>query len=69
MSKLINLENSGLISIKEAAKLMAVHQATLRRWDKEGKLKAVRIGQRGHRKYKKNDLEKLMGIYGQKDNR
>ena len=49
--------NEQLLSINEVARLFDVHVETLRRWDNEGKLKAVRIGKLGHRKYKKSDIE------------
>ncbi len=49
-----------LLSINEVARLFDVHVETLRRWDNEGKLKAVRIGKLGHRKYKRSDIDKLL---------
>lgn len=49
-----------LFAIQEVAELLGVHQQTLRRWDNEGKLKAIRIGRVGHRKYKKEDIERLI---------
>ena len=52
--------NEQLLSINEVARLFDVHVETLRRWDNEGKLKAVRIGKLGHRKYKKSDIDKLL---------
>lgn len=52
-------ENKEFLSIREVAEFLGVHQETLRRWDREGKLRSVRIGERGHRKYKKEDIEKL----------
>jgi excisionase family DNA binding protein len=48
------------LSIREVATMLKVHPETLRRWDKEGKLKSVRIGERGHRKYSKVKIEKLL---------
>lgn len=54
------MENKELLTIKEVAQILGVHPETLRRWDNEGKLKAVRIGQFGHRKYKKSDIESLI---------
>ena len=54
---------SRLLKIKEAADLLGVHPATLRRWDNEGRLKAVRIGSRrkvGDRRYRLEDIEKLI---------
>lgn len=54
---------SRLLKIQEAARLLGVHPATLRRWDKEGRLKAVRIGSRrgvGDRRYRLEDIQKLI---------
>ena len=54
---------SQLLTIEETAKILKVHKATLRRWDKEGRLKAVRIGSRrgiGDRRYKQEDIERFI---------
>jgi excisionase family DNA binding protein len=58
MSKKSNL--SQLLTIRQVAKVLSVHIETLRRWDNDGKLKAVRIGNRGDRRYKKEDIEKIL---------
>lgn len=54
--------NEELLTIREVAGLFGVHQQTLRRWDEEGKLKAVRVGKFGHRKYHKTDVDKLLEV-------
>lgn len=49
-----------LLTLKEAADILRVKPATLRRWDLEGHLKAVRIGTRkgvGDRRYRPEDIE------------
>jgi len=51
-----------LLTVRQAAEILNVHVETLRRWDKSGKLKAIRINKRGDRRYKPEDLEKLMEI-------
>ena len=51
-----------LQTIKQAAEVLNVHVETLRRWDKSGKLKAIRLNKRGDRRYRPGDLEKLMKI-------
>ena len=51
-----------LLTIKQAAEVLNVHVETLRRWDKSGKLKAIRLNKRGDRRYRPGDLEKLMKI-------
>ncbi len=45
--------------IGDAARILGVSVSTLRRWDKEGKLKAVRIGR--DRLYPESTLLKLLG--------
>jgi len=50
----------GFITVKQAAKILDVHPTTLRRWDKKGKLKAVRHRFNHYRLYKKNEVEKLI---------
>jgi excisionase family DNA binding protein len=48
------------LTLKQACELLQVHPNTLRNWDKSGTLKAIRIGERKLRRYKKSDLLKLM---------
>lgn len=45
-----------LLTIRQVARLMQVHHNTLRNWDNSGILKAVRIGKRGDRRYRKQDV-------------
>ena len=49
-----------LLTLSEAARVLKVHPNTLRKWDKKGILRAVRFGQRGDRRYKKEDIERLI---------
>lgn len=49
-----------LLRIREAAELLGVNPQTLRRWDNDGRLKAVRIGKRQDRRYKIEDLQKII---------
>lgn len=56
----MNAELEDLISIQEAARILNVNVQTLRRWDRNGTLKAVRVGTRkgvGDRRYRKSDIE------------
>jgi len=52
--------DQGLLKISEAAKLLNVHPNTLRKWDKKGILKAIRFGVRGDRRYRKEDILRLV---------
>lgn len=49
-----------LLTMKETCELLKVHANTLRQWDKKGILKAVRFGARRDRKYKKEEVLKLL---------
>ena len=52
-----------LLTLKDAAMKLKVSMGTLRRWDNEGNLKAVRIGTRrnvGDRRYRKEDIENYL---------
>ncbi|NMC36271.1 helix-turn-helix domain-containing protein [Candidatus Beckwithbacteria bacterium] len=49
-----------LLTLSEAAQILKVHPNTLRLWDKNGILKAVRIGVKKIRRYKKEDIEKFI---------
>ena len=49
-----------LLKIRQAAEVLNVHVETLRRWDRSGKLKAIRVNDRGDRRYKSEDLEKMV---------
>jgi excisionase family DNA binding protein len=53
-------DDTKLIKIREAAELLGINPETLRRWDNEGRLKAVRIGKRKDRRYKLSDIQKIM---------
>lgn len=48
------------LTLKQACELLQVHPNTLRNWDKNGTLIAIRIGERKLRRYKKEDLIKFM---------
>lgn len=50
-----------LLTIKAAAKILNCHTNTLRNWDNTGILEAVRINERGDRRYRKKDILNLVG--------
>jgi len=49
-----------LISIKKAAEIIGVTPLTLRNWDRDGKLKALRHPMNNYRVYRRQDIEKLI---------
>lgn len=48
------------LTLAEVSQILKVHPNTLRNWDKNGTLKAIRIGIRKLRRYKKTDVLKLL---------
>lgn len=55
-----------LISIKEAAKQLHSSQNSLRKWEKQGKIKAIYTAG-GHRRYRQEDIDSLAGMPQNKD--
>lgn len=54
------MSKTKLITIKKASELLGVTSLTLRRWDKSGRLKAIRVGSRGDRRYEDSKLLQLI---------
>lgn len=49
-----------MLTISQAAKLLGVHPDTLRRWEKAGKLSPIRFVNRGHRRYRSDEIMDLI---------
>jgi putative resolvase len=49
-----------LLTLKETEQLLNVSKSTLQRWDRSGKLCAVRT-EGNHRRYKKSDIDSIIG--------
>lgn len=49
-----------LLTLKQTSELLNVHPNTLRQWDEKGVLVAVRIGVRRDRRYRNEDVAKLI---------
>lgn len=48
------------LTLPEVVKILKVHPNTLRNWDKDGTLPAVRIGKRKIRRWNKSDVLKFI---------
>lgn len=53
--------NNGLLSIRKAAEYLDVTEDCLRKWEKGGKITPLKTAG-GHRRYKREDLDRLVGI-------
>ena len=50
----------GMLTVREVSQLLHVHSNTLRRWSDEGIVKAYRIGPRGDRRFRAEDIAVLL---------
>lgn len=53
-------ELSEYLTLGEVSKMLKVHPNTLRNWDRNGTLKAIRIGEKKIRRYEKEDVIKFL---------
>ena len=49
-----------ILKMKQACELLNVHLNTLRNWDNNDALKAIRFGNRRDRRFRKSDILKLL---------
>lgn len=52
--------NERMLTIQEAAYKLHVHANTVRRWSNSGQLRAYRIGRRGDRRFKQEDILRFL---------
>lgn len=49
-----------LLRTGEACAILCIHQNTLRRWSRQGLIKAYRVGPRGDRRFRRDDIIALL---------
>ncbi len=55
-----NVQVSSMLTVQEVSQLLRVHGNTLRRWTRQGIIKAYRIGPRGDRRFRAEDIAVLL---------
>ena len=53
-------ENEQYYTLKEVSELLKVHPNTLRNWDANGTLRAIRIGVKRIRRYAKSEIDEFL---------
>jgi len=48
--------NTSMLSINDVALIFEVHPSTIRRWCEQGKIRTYRVGPRGDRKFRREDV-------------
>ncbi|MDP2629837.1 MAG: type I restriction-modification system subunit M [Candidatus Uhrbacteria bacterium] len=56
--------NPKFLSISQVADMFEIHADTLRNWEKEGRITPLRVGPRRDRKYRPEDIEKIIDSEG-----
>uniref|UniRef100_A0A6M3MB27 Putative DNA binding, helix-turn-helix domain containing protein n=1 Tax=viral metagenome TaxID=1070528 RepID=A0A6M3MB27_9ZZZZ len=59
-------DSKTMLKINEVAQLLRVHINTVRRWSNSGLLKSYRIGSRGDRRFRRQDVESFLSRAMQK---
>jgi excisionase family DNA binding protein len=49
-------ESLTLLTVQDVSRLLNIHENTVRRWSNQGVLKSMRLGPRGDRRYKLQDI-------------
>jgi excisionase family DNA binding protein len=49
-----------LMTVRDVARLLNVHNNTVRRWSDRGMIKAYRINQRGDRRFKRDEIVRFL---------
>lgn len=49
-----------ILTLQQACDVLNCHPNTLRKWDNTGFLKAIRFGSRGDRRYRKEDILRIL---------
>ncbi len=55
-----NYQMGGMLTVREVSQLLHVHGNTLRRWSDQGIIKSFRIGPRGDRRFRAEDIAVLL---------
>ena len=59
-SRKANLQSKGMLTTRDVAHLLGIHNTTVRRWSKTGILKSYRIGSRRDRRFKHEDIDDFL---------
>jgi excisionase family DNA binding protein len=51
---------SDMLRTGEACRILCIHSNTLRRWSEQGIIKAYRVGPRGDRRFRRDDIAALL---------
>jgi len=60
-----NSQIEPMLTTSEVARILNVHINTVRRWSNQGALKSYRLGSRGDRRFRKDDIDAFFNGKGE----
>ncbi len=54
--------NPQMLTTSDAARLLHVHPNTIRQWSNKGLLRAYRLGTRGDRRFKREEIDRFITV-------
>ena len=51
-----------LLTVREVAQLLHIHNNTVRRWSDQGIIRTYRISRRGDRRFKREDINRFLDM-------
>ena len=55
------MDDKVMLSVSDVSQLLGIHVNTVRRWCQKGVLTAYRIGSRGDRRFRREDVDNFLG--------
>ena len=49
-----------ILTLRQASEVLNCHPNTLRNWEREGVIECIRLGKRGDRRFRKEDILKIL---------
>ena len=56
-----------MLTVREVARILHIHENTVRRWSDKGTIKVYRIGNRGDRRFMQNDIVHFLSRLNEKE--
>ena len=59
----VQVELKPMLTVKDVARVLHIHENTVRRWSDSGIIKSYRITRRGDRRFRREDISEFLSRY------